>query len=333
MVTAYDDSGRISTVTGTGNKTYASDMAYAAHGASVRMRTRNGLWQTAEYNSRLQPHVLRLVSWDGGLDKLGLTYEYGTNDNNGNVRSQQIASPVGTWLQEYEYDGLNRLRYVDEGARVQTYGYDRYGNRWVESGPVIPNSQLTPRSQDAFNASNNRLVASGYDYAGNQTSDALLRNFGYDAENRQTSYNNGQASYQYDGDGHRVHKLEGGVDTWFVYDALGRLAAEYSTQMLESAGTTYIMQDHLGSTRVTTNETGGVIARYDYLPFGEEMPSAAPGDPRYGVPGYGAPDDTHQRFSGKERDAESGLDYFGARYFSGAQGRFTSLDFHGQPFA
>ncbi|HNY42358.1 MAG TPA: RHS repeat-associated core domain-containing protein, partial [Bryobacteraceae bacterium] len=31
-------------------------------------------------------------------------------------------------------------------------------------------------------------------------------------------------------------------------------------------------------------------------------------------------------FTGKERDAETGLDYFGARYFSGAQGRFTSTD-------
>jgi len=28
-------------------------------------------------------------------------------------------------------------------------------------------------------------------------------------------------------------------------------------------------------------------------------------------------------FTSKERDAESGLDYFGARYFSSAQGRFT----------
>jgi hypothetical protein len=35
-----------------------------------------------------------------------------------------------------------------------------------------------------------------------------------------------------------------------------------------------------------------------------------------------------QRFTGKERDAETGLDYFGARYFSGAQGRFTSPDPH-----
>lgn len=31
-------------------------------------------------------------------------------------------------------------------------------------------------------------------------------------------------------------------------------------------------------------------------------------------------------FTGKERDAETGMDYFGARYFSGAQGRFTSPD-------
>jgi RHS repeat-associated protein len=33
-----------------------------------------------------------------------------------------------------------------------------------------------------------------------------------------------------------------------------------------------------------------------------------------------------QKFTSKERDAETGLDYFGARYFSGAQGRFTSPD-------
>jgi RHS repeat-associated protein len=32
------------------------------------------------------------------------------------------------------------------------------------------------------------------------------------------------------------------------------------------------------------------------------------------------------QFTGKERDAETGLDYFGARYFSSAQGRFTSPD-------
>jgi RHS repeat-associated protein len=37
------------------------------------------------------------------------------------------------------------------------------------------------------------------------------------------------------------------------------------------------------------------------------------------------------KFTGKERDAETGLDYFGARYFSGAQGRWTSPDWSARP--
>jgi RHS repeat-associated protein len=41
---------------------------------------------------------------------------------------------------------------------------------------------------------------------------------------------------------------------------------------------------------------------------------------------YGGPDNPRQKFTGKERDSETGLDYFGARYFSSAQGRFTSPD-------
>lgn len=42
--------------------------------------------------------------------------------------------------------------------------------------------------------------------------------------------------------------------------------------------------------------------------------------------GYGVEDGVRQRFTAKERDAETGLDYFGARYYSSAQGRFTSPD-------
>ena len=39
------------------------------------------------------------------------------------------------------------------------------------------------------------------------------------------------------------------------------------------------------------------------------------------------------RCTGKERDAETGLDYFGARYFSGAQGRFITPDWSEDPYA
>src|SRR5271166_6198809 len=39
------------------------------------------------------------------------------------------------------------------------------------------------------------------------------------------------------------------------------------------------------------------------------------------------------RFTGKERDTESGNDYFGARYYSSAMGRFMSPDWSGTPSA
>jgi RHS repeat-associated protein len=65
-----------------------------------------------------------------------------------------------------------------------------------------------------------------------------------------------------------------------------------------------------------------VKARYDYVPFGEELPS---GLRPTGI-GYGGNDAIKQKFTQKERDSESGLDYFGARYYSSAQGRFTSPD-------
>jgi RHS repeat-associated protein len=44
------------------------------------------------------------------------------------------------------------------------------------------------------------------------------------------------------------------------------------------------------------------------------------------VVGYGSALTLRQRFTGKERDAETGLDFMEARYYSGAQGRFTSPD-------
>jgi RHS repeat-associated protein len=79
-----------------------------------------------------------------------------------------------------------------------------------------------------------------------------------------------------------------------------------------------------------TKANQSVQARYDYLPFGEELSSGISG--RTVVMGYGAADSTKQKFTGKERDAESGLDYFLARYYSSAQARFTSPDeFAGGP--
>src|SRR5262249_38247027 len=81
--------------------------------------------------------------------------------------------------------------------------------------------------------------------------------------------------------------------------------------------------DHLGSTRVVTRSDQSVVGRHDYLPFGEEI---FVGAARITGLGYNSSDDTRQKFTSKERDSESSLDYFDARYFSSAQGRFTGVD-------
>jgi RHS repeat-associated protein len=96
-------------------------------------------------------------------------------------------------------------------------------------------------------------------------------------------------------------------------------------------GVIWLVQDHLGSTRIVVDRSGslGGVRRHDFAPFGEEL-SAGVGI-RSAALGYGD-DLVRQKFGSKERDIETGLDYFLARYFSSVQGRFTSPDeFKGGP--
>ena len=129
-----------------------------------------------------------------------------------------------------------------------------------------------------------------------------------------------ETSYEYDGEGRRVLKQTGQSKTVFVYDAGGQLAAEYGGTV-SASGTEYLHGDMLGSTRLVTDGTKAG-RRFDYWPFGAELTG---GDTAYRTVGFAGTGVT-QRFTGKERDAETGLDYFGARYFASAQGRFSSPD-------
>jgi RHS repeat-associated protein len=117
--------------------------------------------------------------------------------------------------------------------------------------------------------------------------------------------------------------VAGGEQRVYVYDAAGDLAAEYSTAANGSpCATCYLVEDQLGSTRLVTSQTGAVVGYHDYLPFGEEVPAGYGG--RNGQ--FRVSDLVTQKFTGKERDPETGLDYFGARYYGSALGRFTSPD-------
>ncbi len=240
-----------------------------------------------------------------------------------------------TFNQTFTYDGVNRLQTANEsigGANNQcqitggaaswsrSFGYDAFGNMTPSGNPAPPTV--------AFNT-NNQIATQTYDQAGN-----LLTVNGnvlsYDYDNMVATETDGisQAveTYVYDGQGHRVEKYgpNGTPKTVFVYDALGQLTAEYSTAVNTSpCATCYLSADYLGTPRLVTDGAGNLIGRHDYLPFGEEVQAGTFG--RNGQWGPGN-DVVGQKFTGKERDAESGLDYFGARYYGSALGRFTSPD-------
>ena len=135
------------------------------------------------------------------------------------------------------------------------------------------------------------------------------------------------ARYRYDLWGRRIWRRVGGETTLYHYDPDGRLVAmtrpdgrlvaafryERGVTVMWGHERTYALHtDHLGSTQRITDEAGNVVWRADYSPFGRLR-----NDP---------PDFECPLFTGRMWDAESGLYYFGARYYDPELGRFITPD-------
>ena len=80
----------------------------------------------------------------------------------------------------------------------------------------------------------------------------------------------------------------------------------------------YQYRDHLGSASLETNENGQVISYEEYHPFGTSAYRTAKSGTDLSLKRY--------RFTNKERDDETGLYYFGVRYYAAWLGRWTSSD-------
>lgn len=327
VTSSYDTAGRLSQLSGQKPgeevRSYLTNIEYSAHGGPASMSMGNNLVQTTRFNSRLQPIEIKLIQ--GAATQFSLQYDYGSSANNGNVLSQTITTPGVTFIQSYTYDTLNRISVAQENNGAswkQSFLYDRFGNRRIDTANTTPNVAGPNPAIDQ--ATNQYSAGQGYDYdeAGNLIQEPG-NGYTYDAENRLVRLNGNAATYLYDGDGRRVKKTVGTATTIYVYNASGQLLAEYGSQATQR-GTTYLTLDPLGSTRVTTNASGTVQDRHDYLPFGEEIgPNVGSRNPTFG---YTFTDPTRQRFTGKERDPEAGLDFFGARYYASTHGRFTTVD-------
>ncbi len=102
--------------------------------------------------------------------------------------------------------------------------------------------------------------------------------------------------------------LSGNITSEYVFFAGRRIARR------DSVGNVfYYFADHLGTTRTITDANGNVCYDAEFTPYGQEMAKTNTCPQNY-------------KFTGYERDPETGLDYAFARYYSARLGRFLSAD-------
>jgi RHS repeat-associated protein len=273
---------------------------------------------------------------------IGYDFHYGAG-NNGNVWGITNYKD-NTRNQSFTYDLLNRLTSAQNAGADCTkkalnpnqteywgnsYSYDAWGNLLAKS--------VTKCSAETFSVpalANNQLTGYGYDAAGNMTSDPTDGGLAlsYDQENRISSA--GGYTYTYDADGNRIKKTNGSTGTLYWYmspgivaesDLSGTLKSEYvffdgervARRDLPSGTVAYYFSDHLKTASVITDAAGNIKSESDYYPWGGELQ-------------FLANDSNHYKFTGKERD-ETGLDYFGARYYSNGLARFITPDWSSTP--
>jgi len=338
-----DSTNNINYVTGA---TYGPDSALTGFvsGASGSFA---GINNTYSYNKRLQPVNMSASSPSQTVFSIGYDFHLGngtSGTDNGNVWGITNYKDSSR-NQSFTYDTLNRLTSAQNaGTNCATttvngkteywgnsYGYDAWGNLLAKTVTKCSAENLSIAA-----LTNNRLTGYTYDAAGNMSADPTDGvTLVYDAENRiSTATKNGATtSYTYDADGERVRKDSGGPATEYL-SFNGQTLAEKNLNTgawtnyvffdgervarREAAGVFNYFSDHLKTASVITDSAGNIKSESDYYPWGGELQ-------------FLADDSNHYKFTGKERDAESGLDYFGARYYSNGLGRFISADWSATP--
>ena len=242
------------------------------------------------------------------------------------------------------------------------WSYDSFGNRTSESFGLAQGAQVTapiPPSTAVTPAISNQIQSirvgtanytPSYDASGDVTVDPSSGNhYAYDGEGRicamESTATGGPSytGYVYNAGGTRVAKgsltslscnlaangfalsnqylLDLGGDQVTELNGSGNwvhsnvwagahLDATYDSYL---SGVQFHLSDPLGTRRIETNYAGDVDGSYQSLPFGDGLVITGS-------------DATEHHFTGKERDTESGNDYFGARYYASSMGRFLSPD-------
>jgi len=273
---------------------------------------------------------------------------------NGNIDYQKIINKGNAgWSNiefDYIYDNMNRLvtSTCNNSAYSESFQYDNNGNF---ASKVGDGKTYSYDYNDAGSYSNklkkiDNYFAYEYDHKGNITlkeedpggTDLFIVNANdYDHRNlplKVWQNSSGTTTYKYDDSGNRIVKNSGTVNDYYLRDHTGKEVAIYNltTDAIDQVnlfgngmigyvkkGTAderfYYVKDHLGNIRLTIDEDSEVVNAKDYFVYGGITDRSV---------SYG--EATRYDFTEKERDTETGLNYFGARYYDSDIGRWTSVD-------
>ncbi len=339
----YGSAGRISSVgwrTAAGAlTTLASSIGYSPVGGATTVTLGNGVVTTYDYD---EDELYRLANKHSVLNTTVLqdfTYTY---DNEGNITALVDANSLyATVTHAMTYDDLHRLLTANATstdsnlAGNRTFTYNALGN--ITSNAL---GNYEYKSKNAGIYSNPHAATKvgsqvlTYDKNGNNLTDGTWTH-AWDYKNRiATSAKTGMTvTYIYDYQGNRLKKTDtvSNVPTYY-FDAtyetegtkthhhlstaeLGRIATVTVDSSNGNVKKLYHLTDHLGGTHVEVDANGTVQQWMVYEPFGAVRKNWQSGSYT-----------NDYKFTGKELDSETGLQYFGARYYDNAQGQFTSAD-------
>jgi RHS repeat-associated protein len=338
---------RVDSVTD-GTTTYAQVQSTWATGMPKTYLYANGVQFSDSYNARLQPLTLTAEQVSSSNTLFYKTYNFNTGSSGSQGHDNGTLAGVTDALDtlglnrpngsvNYTYDTLNRLSSAATTGTACTmmsggtlnwgssYTVDAWGNLTAKTSTLCQGEAMTPSTANA----SNQLSAASYDSAGN-----LIQvngvGYTYDAEGRLV--NGSGSTYTYDGMGERVAKpgklyWKGTGSTALVEtDANDKNPTKYiffngkRVARLEPA-VEYYVTDNIDSTALLTGSSGNILNESLFFPYGVEQVIAQQDS------------SNNYKFTGKERDPETGLDDFGARYYNSSLGRFTTPDWDGKPTA
>lgn len=311
---------------------YISNFDYNALDQVKLKKFGNGVETSYSYHN-LSFRLQNIKTTNGATSPTTLQdFVYEEYDEVGNLK--KIVDNAGPADQTFGYDDLHRLTSASSDqspAYLHSYAYDSIGNMTSGAGKTFTRPPVgfpqphAPRGDGIYT----------YDYDANgnlisKVKPGVTRSFFWNVANQLTRIEeNGTvlASFSYDYTGYRVKKLVGSVATTYVGDLYEcspnscskHIFAGPERVALRPIGSSnevfYFHPDHLGSTSLVTNNQIGSVQKLVYFPYGQTRDNLIPPQ-----------QDFQYKYTGQELDVDTGLYYYGARYYDPDLMRFISAD-------